>query len=775
MAVRVSATGQYLTSPTLPSRGITVACWVRAATLRGCIASMYAAGTFVQLRFSSDGTIALTVNTAITVGAASAATWYLAGFRVDSSGNVTGFFCPFGGSALTTATHTSQASTYDSAITLLDATTHYAYDWADARVQDFKVWTAALTDAEILAEMAQRAPVRTSGLWAYVPLTDISSLSDQSGNSHNLTATGTLTTEDGPTFPLSASYSGATGVVVADASAASAIFPINTAYTGTTGIVAGDASAVTINFPLSISYTGTTGIVVRDASGYSGGIPAMPRLQIGANVVGTGTPGLLVDGSYRGSYAWTCASGSWAAVDLGTDASRTQILVAMSNETDVSQWDQTTGLQNFTLRTSADSTDGTNGTWTNYPVTSYQRMYYARVLPFAGQRWLRLEVGSGAPHIDELEIWNATPGTSDTYLFLGDSITVRATKRGRQVGAGQQPNFQARILAAHGQYPMMAVAAVVGVAADWVDNNIVEAMATFPMAKHALISIGTNNAGYLNPTNLSAFETRLRSIVAKARAAGMEPMLARIPWTTDASYGGGTFGSDNTAQFNAIIDTVVSDLHLPPGPDLYTLAHTDSAVWYQNGDGGDGVHPGEEGCRQWAAAWADAVSRLYGSNAIFETYTGASGIVLADTSLAAFSIPLSASFMGTSGIILANVSTFSVRGAGAATPAARQIHIAALSGARRRVEKTFTVLPRERLDYQVVWDLLAPGETIVGSLWYVEAGTAQLGEGEDYGSSYTNTTSTVWVYGVTSRSVVTNVITTSTGRTYECRFEIRGP
>lgn len=81
-------------------------------------------------------------------------------------------------------------------------------DVNNSRFADCKVWSTALTVGEIGAEMPVQAPVKTSDLWGYYPLTVHTDLNDYSGNGRHLTGYGTLTTEDDP--PLVKSSGGGT-------------------------------------------------------------------------------------------------------------------------------------------------------------------------------------------------------------------------------------------------------------------------------------------------------------------------------------------------------------------------------------------------------------------------------------------------------------------------------------------------------------------------------------------------------------------------------------
>ena len=68
----------------------------------------------------------------------------------------------------------------------------------DGCIAAFKMWDGvALSAAEVAAERWQVMPARTSGLYAWLPMTDASGI-DYSGTGHSFTVNGTLSAEDGP-------------------------------------------------------------------------------------------------------------------------------------------------------------------------------------------------------------------------------------------------------------------------------------------------------------------------------------------------------------------------------------------------------------------------------------------------------------------------------------------------------------------------------------------------------------------------------------------------
>lgn len=72
----------------------------------------------------------------------------------------------------------------------------------NGRLGAFKMWTAALTQAEVQREMRSQRPVRVSDLYAFWPMLDVGNGgTDFSAFGRNLSASGTLTTEDNPPVP----------------------------------------------------------------------------------------------------------------------------------------------------------------------------------------------------------------------------------------------------------------------------------------------------------------------------------------------------------------------------------------------------------------------------------------------------------------------------------------------------------------------------------------------------------------------------------------------
>lgn len=77
-------------------------------------------------------------------------------------------------------------------------------NFADAHYTGWRAFTRALSLAELKTEAATLLAASSTNLWASWPLRENGDLGDKSGNSRDLTATGTVTTDMGVSIPLGA-------------------------------------------------------------------------------------------------------------------------------------------------------------------------------------------------------------------------------------------------------------------------------------------------------------------------------------------------------------------------------------------------------------------------------------------------------------------------------------------------------------------------------------------------------------------------------------------
>ena len=308
----------------------------------------------------------------------------------------------------------------------------------------------------------------------------------------------------------------------------------------------------------------------------------------------------LVDGVYR-QPNWDADFGlpsietpAWAAIDIGDGPS--QLFVIWQ---DVA----TSKPLGYRLETSADSTNGSDGTWqVAVEVTDNAADVREHLVNFQGMSWLKLVV-TGAPEgatsvrFDELaafDISDAAGGMpADTWYFLGDSITEAA------FALGSTYLFSTLVAEDHQGYSPAMING--GIGSELTQDGLARIDAILelhPYFKYFAIGYGTNDSwGDQNVASVG-FEDKLRTLIETIVDAGRVPILARIPYASSAHT--------TLPDFNAVIDALQVEYGLPCGPDLYTwfLEHPDELS-------NDGVHPNGDGYRSINRLWADAVGALY--------------------------------------------------------------------------------------------------------------------------------------------------------------------
>lgn len=313
----------------------------------------------------------------------------------------------------------------------------------------------------------------------------------------------------------------------------------------------------------------------------------------------------LVDGAFLIGDGFAApvdaAHAPWVAIDLGAGPSR--ILVTFLAEGEVAHAPGRTPVD-YHLETSPDG-----ATWhTALTVTGNDTNARAHAIDFTGQAHVRLVIdragATGDVHLIELEAYDASRGTDDTWLFLGDSITAMAMNR------YVVPDLATRLHAARPDHTPLVIDAAIGgsqtsfaLAPDPEANGRVPLdtwIARFPDVRNVVVAYGTNDAG-CDPTGAGApaFAANLGRIVDTLRAAGKRIVIPHIPW----NHWSGCAGTD-LVPYDAAIDALRARDVLA-GPDLttYFTAHPDQLF--------DGVHPDDAGVAAINQLWADALAPLY--------------------------------------------------------------------------------------------------------------------------------------------------------------------
>ncbi len=191
------AIGRAATGLTLGS--LTYAGWFRVGAVVGSYNTLAylnssTGNTVSWVGYQSDGVLyAFNGSAFASLGAVATGDWlYVA---VSQSGTTTTTRVTRNNSTTaTTVTQALAAGAVPALIQTLGAGADGSVDNSAASVNLVRVWSAALTAAEIAAEQASYSPVKTAGLWSAATLADTTTgLNDTSGNARPWTATGSLT------------------------------------------------------------------------------------------------------------------------------------------------------------------------------------------------------------------------------------------------------------------------------------------------------------------------------------------------------------------------------------------------------------------------------------------------------------------------------------------------------------------------------------------------------------------------------------------------------
>jgi lysophospholipase L1-like esterase len=334
---------------------------------------------------------------------------------------------------------------------------------------------------------------------------------------------------------------------------------------------------------------------------WGGPLRPAPLLSRGKPVAAS-RPGasVLVDGIYRAG-AWaggvpTVAAPAWAAIRIG--AGPTRVLLSWTSSHNHDYRDLFYGAPvDYRIETSADSTDGANGTWrTALTVRGNPVRSRAHAIDFAGQVWIRLVVTALAPErnewglfLDEIDVHDLSLGGDDVWVFLGDSIGAGVFDR----APTHRPSFADDVAAAHpGYQPAMIDAGFCRARTGEVLARIDEVLAWNADARVFAILLGANDG------EPETFRRDLDSLVTRIQAAGRIAVVARLPYQTK-------YDADYVAPKNRVVDEVVAAHGLLPGPDL--------DAWFRARPERleDGLHPDAQGAVATSRLWAEAMAPLY--------------------------------------------------------------------------------------------------------------------------------------------------------------------
>ena len=257
-------------------------------------------------------------------------------------------------------------------------------------------------------------------------------------------------------------------------------------------------------------------------------------------------------------------------------------------------------LSNFKILTSANSTDGTDGDW-EVAATIQNNPVMARgvTIDFAGKSWFKFASEGDVGQILEIEAFDMSNGGTDTWFFMGTSIS--------QMGIKQQDTDSTTAQLIHAKFPEYTPAMLRGGIGCINSTEVVEHLNEYleyaGNVKFWAIEMGTNDAWGGGDWNLNTYVSNMQTIIDSAKAHGITPVIARIIATDSAKAG----WQINPAFLEAV-DKLVKDNGLPQGPDFYSYFKEHPELLAS-----DGVHPNAEtkGGQAMHHLWAEALAPLY--------------------------------------------------------------------------------------------------------------------------------------------------------------------
>ena len=257
-------------------------------------------------------------------------------------------------------------------------------------------------------------------------------------------------------------------------------------------------------------------------------------------------------------------------------------------------------LSNFKILTSANSTDGTDGDW-EVAATIQNNPVMARgvTIDFAGKSWFKIASEGDVGKILEIEAFDMSAGGTDTWFFMGTSIS--------QMGIKQQDTDSTTAQLIHARFPEYTPAMLRGGIGCINSTEVVEHLSEYleyaGNVKFWAIEMGTNDAWGGGDWNLNTYVSNMQTIIDSAKAHGITPVIARIIATDSAKAG----WQINPAFLEAV-DKLVKENNLPQGPDFYSYFKEHPELLAS-----DGVHPNAEtkGGQAMHHLWAEALAPLY--------------------------------------------------------------------------------------------------------------------------------------------------------------------
>ncbi|MCM1529677.1 MAG: GDSL-type esterase/lipase family protein [Alistipes sp.] len=218
-----------------------------------------------------------------------------------------------------------------------------------------------------------------------------------------------------------------------------------------------------------------------------------------------------------------------------------------------------------------------------------------------GYNWIRLNIAmandsAGTQASFNFDVHTVSNGVSDSWLFLGDSITAGGMNNCYGTGFATHIN-----MLDDRYFPVQENGGIGGIKSSDGKENIDRWLST-SQAKYVSIAYGTNDC-WGNPNATEEYRANTEYMIDAVLAAGKTPVLPKIPASTNDDV------MNNVPLYNAVIDEIYEKYgdKLVQGPDF-------QAMFGENPDylSGDGVHPSDVGYAAMRETWAKTMyERVY--------------------------------------------------------------------------------------------------------------------------------------------------------------------
>lgn len=282
----------------------------------------------------------------------------------------------------------------------------------------------------------------------------------------------------------------------------------------------------------------------------------------------------------------TSARPIWIALDLATVpvAKRQQVILAWFNDTGEYLPGADNVFYNLPSNYTIDANAAAGGAsappsagWaTLVSVTGNTHNAREHVLDLSGYTWVRMTVtgtrgsSGNTSAVFNLDLYDASAGDQDDWLFLGDSITEEGMTQANVAGGPWTGGDYAQLVhsADATYYPLQIDGGMGGWTSDDGAQNIAALLSGFT-GDYVSLAFGTNDANepyLLSTSQIQTYYANLLTMIDAAQNAGKHVVVPYVPWGCN-----GDLGQNAQALNNYVNARLTTDRpSAMRGPDLWT-------------------------------------------------------------------------------------------------------------------------------------------------------------------------------------------------------------